>query len=337
MFYRFNPLKYINYYNTLVIVLFLSTLMLPLLWTVSGGNLIWIFTCIVLWGIGVFVVYYPFLEYVFPLMITRTGTFLLGVILALFTLWLNSSVIFSLLIDQDIQMLLNHFILTRSVPEFGLMIIGYIMAAGLFVQSLNLDPSFAMDRRRSFFFSLYPNTLSKLLIQDYLIELILVFALPFLLLFWDDLTFSTRLVLATISTIIGMTLFFHKLSIPLMQQRLVFSLLSVTAIVIINGTVFNLIGMHNIPASHLTSRISSTEILYDGDARKMHNPAFQFANNGKSDETTIYRILATLPDLGIYLGYKIDAVPSDSVRIESTHDQYTVYDKFNQELTHIKK
>ena len=337
MFDKFNPLKYINYHNTLLVVLFLSILTLPLLWLVSGANIIWIFTCVVIWGIGVFIIYYPFLEYVFPLLITKTGTFLLGSILALFTLWLNSGTILILMSKQDIDLILNNFIFTHTVQEFAFIILGYILTAGLFVSSLNLRPSLVTNRSKSLFFSFYPNIFSKLMPHDYIIESILVFILPFLVLFWTDVTFSTRLILALLSIAVGLSLFFHKLSIPFLQQRLAFSFLSLTAIVIINGTIFNIIGIQNIPASILKSRISSTEILYGMEADKMSNPTFQLAYNKHYQETSIYKIIASFPSIGIYLGYKIDSIPTNNIRIESTQDQYTVYDKFNKELTRINK
>ena len=337
MFNKFNPLKYINYYNTLLVVLFLSILTLPLLWLVSGGNIIWVFTCVVIWGIGVFIIYYPFLKYIFPILITKTGTFLLGSILALFTLWLNSGAILSLISKQDIDLILNNFIFTHTVQEFAFVILGYIIVAGLFVSSLDLHPSLIANRRKSLFFSFYPNIFSKLMLHDYIIEFILVFILPFLVLFWTDITFSTRLILALLSITIGVSLFFHKLSIPFLHQRLVFSFLSLTAIAVINGTIFNIIGIQNIPASTLKSRISPTEILYDIEADKISNPSFQLTYNEHYQETLIYKILASFPSIGIYLGYKIDSIPTDNIRIESAQDRYTVYDQFNKELTHINK
>ena len=337
MFNKFNPLKYINYYNTLLVVLFLSTLILPLLWFVSEANIIWIFTCVVIWGIGVFIIYYPFLEYIFPLLITRTGTFLLGSILALFTLWLNSGAIFSLISKQDINLILNNFILTHTIQEFVFIVLGYIIAAGIFISSLNLDPSLVINRDKNLFFSFYQNTFSKLMLHDYIIESILVFVLPFLVLFWTDVTFSTRLILALFSIAAGLFLFFHKLYIPSLKQRLLFSFLSLLAIIVINGTIFNAIGIQNIPASTLKSRINSTEILYDNEANKISNPLFQLAYNKHHQETLIYKILASFPSMGIYLGYKIDSIPTDNIRIESAQDRYTVYDQFNKELTRINK
>jgi hypothetical protein len=65
----------------------------PLLWTISKGDISWLLLSLILWTLGSMVIFYPFMEHVYPYMLTNTGIFLLTAILIIIGAWFNMTLI----------------------------------------------------------------------------------------------------------------------------------------------------------------------------------------------------------------------------------------------------
>jgi len=337
--HNFHPLQYVNYHQSLLIALLLSLLISPFLWFISEGSFIWVLSCTTLWTISIFLVYYPFVEYVLPLLITRMSTFMLGSMLAFVTLALNSALLLNFLNVEDVEYIVNESIFTTSFEVFGYMILGYIAVAGILLTQLNTN-HLLLKRRIHIFYKLLSSKLAHFKIHYYYLELFLLFGLPLMLIFYSGVTYSTRIAFAVISILIGIALFFHKLThLQLLKQRLITSALTLSGIVVINTGLIYLIGGDNIPAYHLDARMNQTKVLRNESAQSMHYPMFELASTGTSTETFIYKIIASIPSIHLHLGYQVDTVSNENIKIQikSTETHYTLYNQFNQELTTLEK
>ena len=83
----------VSLYKTILISGMLTLLITPLLWLSSSGNINWILFANIISFIGTLTLLYPFINYVYPYMITRTGTFLLTSLLTIVSIWLNITTI----------------------------------------------------------------------------------------------------------------------------------------------------------------------------------------------------------------------------------------------------
>jgi hypothetical protein len=67
--------------------------MTPLLWVFSNADIDWFLFANVISFTGTFILFYPFINYVYPYMITKMGTFLLTSLLIIISIWLNITAI----------------------------------------------------------------------------------------------------------------------------------------------------------------------------------------------------------------------------------------------------
>lgn len=326
LFQNFHPI-FTNYLSSVLISLMLAILTAPFMWIISDANIEWVIGSMILWMIGSFVIYYPFITYIFPLLFTRLGNFLLGSILALFTLWLNIALITFFLSPEDIDFIFNHALFHLSIDTSGLLIMGYIIMTGILVLNLNCREE-KKQRTLTFNFSIQNYTFLYRIVQRYYPELILVAILPILLLFWINITYSSRVLLGVFVSMIGISIFINRFTAQNTLQRLSLSFASLVGILVLYGGVINVFGKGKLPASEMQVHLPSP--VADGSS-------FQFYNTLYSHDTHIYKIVGSFPSFGIHLGYEVDTIPNGVIKIESDESHYTVYDQLNHRLATLEK
>ncbi len=318
MFYKEILKKTIQYYDTLLISTILSIITVPTLWYISGGDTIWVIICAILWTIGIFITFQPTIRYIFPYMLTQIGTIALIFITSLLSILINSIFIMAILPKQDIDIILNLAIFSSSINNIFLFIWFYILVAVTMLMNLN----FKIDKI-SEIFSL--NTL------EYFIEIFFIFILPIAFLFWTDITYSSRIFLGIISVGVGFSIFIQKLVVENIIQKIVSSVIYLIVIFIINNTIINSFGIDKIPSTDISARISENKILLNMEAKNIEKPLFQLSNNLKNGKTDVYKIVASIPLIGLNLGYRVATIPNREFIIKSTDTKYTVYDEYNNQ------
>ncbi len=325
MFYKEILKKSIRYYDTLLISVILSIVTMPSLWYLSGGNILWVISCTILWAIGIFIIFQPALRYVFPYMLTQIGTIALIFIVATLSIFFNTIFIISFISNDDIDAIINIAIFSSSINNIFLFVWFYIIVAVTLL--MNLD--FNMDKISNIF---------KISFLEYFVEMIFIFIFPVTFLFWTDITYSFRVLLGVISVFIGLSLFVQNMVEESMLQRVLATIVYIVVIFIINTTIINSFGIDRIPATGIKARIGEDRILLNMEAKNIQKPLFQLSNNSQNSKTSVYKIVASIPIIGLNLGYKIATIPSREFSIKTTNAQYTVYDEYNhQELLKLDR
>jgi len=88
-----NKFLTVFHYKTVLISMIITLLLTPLFWVLSHADLHWILMANIILFIGLFTLFYPFISYVYPYMITKTGTFLLTSLLIIVSIWINITLI----------------------------------------------------------------------------------------------------------------------------------------------------------------------------------------------------------------------------------------------------
>ena len=88
-----NKVLTVSHYKTVLISIVLTLLMTPIFWVFSNADIDWILFANIISFIGTLILLYPFINYVYPYMITKTGTFLLTSLLTVVSIWLNITAI----------------------------------------------------------------------------------------------------------------------------------------------------------------------------------------------------------------------------------------------------
>ena len=88
-----NKVLTVSHYKTVLISIVLTLLMTPIFWVFSNADIDWILFANIISFTGTLTLLYPFINYVYPYMITKTGTFLLTSLLTVISIWLNITAI----------------------------------------------------------------------------------------------------------------------------------------------------------------------------------------------------------------------------------------------------
>jgi len=318
--------KTVKYYDSSLIALILSLVTIPSFWYISHGNILWVLSCTILWALGVFILFQPMIRYIFPYLLTQMGIISLTFILAILSIFLNTTMITLLLPQEDVQVVIDDTIFSSSISNLFLFLWFYIIIAGTLLSNLkyyiNIRPQKILNRL-SFDFILS----DKFLI--YFIEIGLLFILPIALLFWTEITYSFRILLGIISIGMGLTIFIHKFVIENSSINLSTVGTYITTVFIVNGIIIISIGMDRIPDTNIKARISGEDVLLDLHAKDIKYPTFQLSKNSKNGTTTVYQILASIPQIGLHIGRKVGTIPNRDITIKTTDTQYTILDQYN--------
>ena len=88
-----NKVLTVSYYKTAVISIVLTLLLTPLFWVISNANINWVLFANIISFTGTLILVYPFVNYVYPYMVTKTATFLLTSLLTIISIWINMTAI----------------------------------------------------------------------------------------------------------------------------------------------------------------------------------------------------------------------------------------------------
>ena len=313
MFHKESFEKPIKYFNTSLISLILSIVTAPTLWHISNGDAIWVLWATLLWSVGVFIIFYPSIRFLFPFLLTKIGTFTLTLILALMTILLNSIFITMLLPIEDVEMAINYLFFTTSLGTISLFVIFYLIIATTTVVNMNIDINYILYRQKKLIKQIFS-------ISEYYIEIIFISVLPITLLFWTDITYSFRVLLGLLSIGIGMGMFILKMEIERLQQKILLSTLSTIAILVVDSALIYLLGMHTLPTNSIIETKNTDKHL------------FQLSSSKYSDDIIVYQILASIPQIGLQIGHKVASIPNQEITIHATQSQYTIHDQYNDKV-----
>jgi len=322
MFYR-EIKRYFKYYDALIISAILSILVTPSFWYLLEGNIALVVSSTMIWAGGIFLVFQPTLKYIFPFMITKVGVVGLIFIASILSFFLNGLFLAIFLPSENINTIIDTAIFSSFLNNIFLFIWFYVLIAESVL--LNLG------------FSKLQNLFSKNILE-YFVEILFIFILPIIFLFWSDITFSFRVFLGIVSTGIGLVLFLQRVEIETILEKVMVTILYVAVIFIVNITVVSGFGIDRIPATTVKARIDGANILLDTEASNIQNPMFELSSDPFNSKTVVYRILASVPLLGLNIGYRVATLPKVDFIIKSSNSQYTVYDQYNnRELLKLAK
>jgi hypothetical protein len=251
------------------------------------------------------------------------GTLSLTFILAILSIWLNSTVLGAIISYNDIELIMNKTLYGNYIGVVTLFVWFYVVIAGTVLSNVKFKFETIALKHREIIASLSPNRLKSSTLLEHFMEVLFIFILPIMLMFWIDITYSFRILLALISIAIGIYIYIHSLGIKKRLEKLSLSILSFLAILTINSGMMNLFGLDNIPA-----RDMKNSIYLD----------YQFSDNRLENKTEVYNIIASIPEIALYIGHRVATIPNREITIESSRSQYTVYDEYNRNrLLTLKK
>lgn len=338
MINKVNKTKKIDYLDTLLISLILTTVTLPFLWILSQESIGWVVSCAVLWAIGVFSIFYPFIRYIFPMMLTKIGTVVLAAILAFITMGVNLTVLLYILPSEDIEFIFNQNLFRGALSSSAMFVWFYILIAGTVVSNLSLKLKTIAKKHQQLIIRTLKTTplFGKNVVQHYS-ELLLIFILPIALLFWIEITFSTRVLLAIISMSVGVGIFIERLKIELLVKRVATSVALLITVMVINVSFVNTFGFDMFPSDSLKVRIAGDTILNNRQATEIAHPNYQINGSKQSREASLYKIVSSIPQIGLHIGYRIATVPNETIVIKATDTQYTVENQYQKRLFNIPR
>jgi len=322
MFYK-DIKRYFKYYDALLISAILSILVTPSFWYLLDGDVALVVFSTIVWAGGIFLVFHPILRYIFPLMITKVGVVGLIFIASILSFFLNGLFLAILLPSENINTIIDTAIFSSFLNNIFLFIWFYVLIAESLLLNLGV--------------SKLQNLFSKNILE-YFVEILFIFILPIVFLFWSDITFSFRILLGVISIAIGLVLFLQRVEIDSIVEKIMVTALYIAVIFIINITVISGFGIDKIPATTIEARIDGTNILLNTEASNIQNPMFELSSDPFNSKTVVYKILASIPAIGLNIGYRVATLPKVDFIIKSNNSQYTVYDQYNnRELLKLAK
>jgi len=337
LIYKNNSEKNIDYLDTLLISLILSTVAIPFLWFLSHESIGWVISCAILWGIVVFAIFHPFVRYIFPMMLTKVGTFVLSSLLAILTIWVNLNILFYILSSEDIEFIFNQNIFRSSLASGAMFVWFYILIAGTVVANLSLRLSTIAKKHERLMHRLKTTPLFGYNLLKHYSELLLIFILPIALIFWTEITFSTRVLLSLISMSAGVAIFIQRLHIELSLKRATTSIAVFIAVMVINISVVNIFGLNIMPSDNLQVRIAGDTVLHDSKSKSIKYPSYQINSFTGNRDASLYKIVSSIPQIGLHIGYRIATVPNETIVVKATDEQYTVENQYQEKLFTIQR
>jgi len=309
------------FYQTLMISLVLAVVAIPFLWSLSLGNMEWIFLASILWGIGVFTFFFPFIKFIFPQMLTSIGVFLLGLILSLVTIWFNIHVIIFLMGEKDIYDSMILGVSFNALTIFGWF---YVIVTGVIVHGI------LYHETRTAHSSLYDLIINhknfyKNILNGSLMVLFL-FLIPLAVLFIEEISYDFRVLIALVSLGIGFWFIYKKTTLLVSEKSLFYTttlvLLMMLSIIIIHATIIMAVGYEKIPAKYMEARVSKENIKMQKSAINFSSPSYQIDRDENSllkqsqNKFYIYKSIFFLPIIELNLGYKIDDINGTKIEVK---------------------
>ncbi len=82
-----------NLLKSILIATILTLTVLPIFLIIASVDTRWIVMATLLWSIGTLLIFYPFVRYIYPHLISKIGVYLLTSILILISVWFNNIMI----------------------------------------------------------------------------------------------------------------------------------------------------------------------------------------------------------------------------------------------------
>jgi len=121
------------YLKTILNAFILMLTIGPLLSIMSKGDTDWLLFSLILWTIGSTIIFYPFMEHIYPHILTRTSSFLLTSVLIIISTWFNITLIS--------YFFPSHYIYTTlinlTLNELSLFALLYLLLVSMLISILN--------------------------------------------------------------------------------------------------------------------------------------------------------------------------------------------------------
>jgi hypothetical protein len=88
-----NKILTVTHYKAVIISTIITALLTPLFWILSDANINWVLFANIISFTGTLILIYPFINYVYPYMLTKVTTFLLTSLLTIVSIWINMTAI----------------------------------------------------------------------------------------------------------------------------------------------------------------------------------------------------------------------------------------------------
>ena len=134
---KINRLITFHYFKTLITVLILVTIITPILWIISNNDTEWVIMANILWAMGSLIIFQPFIEHVYPHLLTKTSVFTLTAILTITSSWINIILVSFLLPQHYISTIL----LNTSPVELASLTLLYLLLMITSITQIELSKS----------------------------------------------------------------------------------------------------------------------------------------------------------------------------------------------------
>jgi len=121
----------------------------------------------------------------------------------------------------------------------------------------------------------------------------------------------------------------QRVEIDSVVEKVMVASVYLALILIINVTVINSFGIDKIPAKSVKARIDGNNIFLNTEASNIESPMFELSSDPFNSRTVVYKVLASIPLLGLNIGYRVATLPKVNFVIKGNNAQYTVYDQYN--------
>jgi len=138
-----NKFLTVTHYKAVLISTIITALLTPLFWILSDANINWILFANIISFTGTLILIYPFINYVYPYMLTKVTTFLLTSLLTIISIWINMTAIAFALPHYYIY----EATLNATIEKVLLIGTGYIVA----INSITLPILYQDKKIQSFF------------------------------------------------------------------------------------------------------------------------------------------------------------------------------------------
>ncbi|CAA6814648.1 MAG: Unknown protein [uncultured Sulfurovum sp.] len=90
----------VNFLKSIFIAIILALTIAPIILVMTSANASWVFMATLLWAMGSILIFHPFIQYVYPHLMSKVSVYLLTSILIIVSAWLNITMI-TLLLPYD--------------------------------------------------------------------------------------------------------------------------------------------------------------------------------------------------------------------------------------------
>ncbi len=124
----------LNLLKSILIATILTLTILPIFLLIASVDTNWIIMATLLWGMSTLLIFYPFVRYVYPHLISKIGVYLLTTILIIISIWFNN-IIIKLLLPYDY---IYYALFNASLSHIALIGAIYLILINIIISNLVL-------------------------------------------------------------------------------------------------------------------------------------------------------------------------------------------------------